>query len=348
MTAAACCPGQTDGAQHLVPLQVDDEPALREHRDAPAVERGAHAVEQPRPPPGHADDRDAGGPAGVQGRTGARADLGGGVEQRAVEVGGDELGPPRPDVAELDHLVVAGEDAVRPHRPRHRRRHGTGTGAISDIPGVSTSCAAEPRAQGGGHVHRAVGALVHLEQAGDGAGDRAQGAVERGRGLRLPVGVAVADGQPPGLEGGAVRGAGQLPVGALAGEPRLDVELARGAGAEVAGGDVDDAVGQLERLEELLLPGEQPAVLVGGLLGPAEAEHLDLVEPVHADDAAGVLAVGAGLAAEAGRPAGVAARPGGEVEHLLHVHPGDRHLRGPDQVEVVSLDPVDLLVVLAR
>src|SRR3712207_7403099 len=58
------------------------------------------------------------------------------------------------------------------------------------------------------------------------------------------------------------------------------------------------------------------SVLLRGLLGPAEAEHLDLVEPVHADDAAGVLAVGTGLAAEAGRPAGVAQRPARQVEHL--------------------------------
>ena len=141
---------------------------------------------------------------------------------------------------------------------------------------------------------------------------------------------------------------GQLAVGALAGEPRLDVVLAGGAGAEVAGGDVDHAVGQLQRLEELLLPLQQPQVLGRGLLGPAEAEHLDLVEPVHADDAAGVLAVGAGLAAEAGRPAGVAPRAGGEVEHLLGVHAGQRHLGGADEVEVVALDPVDLLVVLAE
>ena len=69
---------------------------------------------------------------------------------------------------------------------------------------------------------------------------------------------------------------------------------------------------------------------------------------MHADDAAGVLAVGAGLAAEAGRPAGVAARAGRQVEHLAGVHAGQRHLGGADEVQVVALDPVDLLVVLAE
>ena len=39
-----------------------------------------------------------------------------------------------------------------------------------------------------------------------------------------------------------------------------------------------------------------------------EREHLDLVELVHAEDAARVLARGARLAPEAGREAGVAAR----------------------------------------
>ena len=139
--------------------------------------------------------------------------------------------------------------------------------AASVIPGVSSSTPPSHGRSAFGHVHRAVGALVHLEQAGDGAGDRAQRAVQRGGRLRLPVVVPVADVQPAGLEGGAVRGRRQLAVGALAGEPRLDVVLAGGAGAEVAGGDVDDAVGQLERLEELLLPLQQPEVLGRGLLG---------------------------------------------------------------------------------
>ena len=46
----------------------------------------------------------------------------------------------------------------------------------------------------------------------------------------LVAGVAAgADVEPPGLEGRAVRGRRQLAVGALRREPRLDVELARGA-----------------------------------------------------------------------------------------------------------------------
>ena len=55
---------------------------------------------------------------------------------------------------------------------------------------------------------------------------------------------------------GAVRGARDLaPVAAVAapGHPGLDVELAVGGRAEVARRDVDHAVGDLERLEDLLL-----------------------------------------------------------------------------------------------
>ena len=42
--------------------------------------------------------------------------------------------------------------------------------------------------------------------------------------------------------------------------------------------------------------GQQPLVLGLRLLRGAEDEHLDLVEPVHPEDASGVLAVRAGLA----------------------------------------------------
>ena len=55
--------GQADGAQHLVALQVDDEPALREDGDAAPVERHPDAVEQPGAAAGDADDRDPGVPA---------------------------------------------------------------------------------------------------------------------------------------------------------------------------------------------------------------------------------------------------------------------------------------------
>src|SRR5581483_6415145 len=94
-------------------------------------------------------------------------------------------------------------------------------------------------------------------------------------------------------------------VASLAGEPGLDVVLLHGRGAEVAGGDVDDAVRDAELLDELLLDGEQELVLSARVLGPHEREHLDLVELVDAEHAARVLAGRAGLAAKVRREARV-------------------------------------------
>ena len=65
----------------------------------------------------------------------------------------------------------------------------------------------------------------------------------------------------------------------------------------------DDAVRQPEPADDLLFDREDALVLVDDSLGRAVREHLDLVELVHAEDAARVLAVGAGLAPEARRVA---------------------------------------------
>ncbi|GAA2858451.1 hypothetical protein GCM10020220_054520 [Nonomuraea rubra] len=86
-------------------------------------------------------------------------------------------------------------------------------------------------------------------------------------------------------------------------------------------------------------------MLLLGVLGAHVREHLDLVELVHPDDAPGVLAVRARLAAEARRPARVTQRQLVGVEDLLGVVAGQRHLGGADEVEVVLGEAVDLLVV---
>src|SRR5207244_12408541 len=93
---------------------------------------------------------------------------------------------------------------------------------------------------------------------------------------------------------------GDLPIPPLAREPGLDVVPLRVGRAELAGAAVHDPVGDLQRAEPLLLPGQDPFVLVPGLVRHHEAEHLELVELAEPEDALGVLAVGPGLAAEAG------------------------------------------------
>src|SRR6266542_936546 len=128
-----------------------------------------------------------------------------------------------------------------------------------------------------GDAHAAVLELVVLEQGDDGAADRDSGAVE---GVDGPVAARLARSasDPPGLVVGAVRGRGQLAPGALRRDPGLAVVFLGGRAAEVAGGDVDDPVGDLQRLEDLLLAGEQQLVLLGGGLRQHERDHLDLVE----------------------------------------------------------------------
>ena len=81
-----------------------------------------------------------------------------------------------------------------------------------------------------------------------------------------------------------------------------------------------------------------------GLLDGREHEHLDLVELVHAEDAARVLAGGAGLAAKARREPGVAQRQLVDLEDLAGVKRRQRDLGGSDEIELVFGQPVELLL----
>ena len=85
-------------------------------------------------------------------------------------------------------------------------------------------------------------------------------------------------------------------------------------------------------------------MLLARLLRLDEAEHLDLVELVHPEDALRVLAGGARLAPEAGGEPGVAARQLARAEDLARVQRGERHLRGAGQEQLVLGHAVDLLL----
>ena len=194
--------------------------------------------------------------------------------------------------------------------------------------------------------HRAVGLLAVLDQRQQRAAGGEGGAVQRVHVPRPPDAGAVADVEPPRLEVGGVGAGRQLPVALLAGQPDLDVVLLGGGGAEVAHRDVLHLVVEPQLLGDLLLDREQLVVGLLRLVGQAEHEHLQLVELVDAEDAARVLAGGAGLAAEARGEADVAQRQLRLLQDRAGVQRCQRHLGRADQEQVVLLDGVGLLARL--
>ena len=108
----------------------------------------------------------------------------------------------------------------------------------------------------------------------------------------------------PRLEVAAVGAARDLAIGALPGQPDLEVVgLARRRSRCRPQHSGHDAVGQLQPLQHRLGAADHALVLGLRLLRRGDADQLDLVELVLADHAPGVLAGGAGLGAEAGRQA---------------------------------------------
>ena len=103
----------------------------------------------------------------------------------------------------------------------------------------------------------------------------------------------------------------------MGGNPSLIVELAGRRRTEVATGNIDGAVGQFHGCKHVLFHGQKALVHFFRVLRLAVDKHLQLVELVDAQDAASVLTVGAGLAAEAGGPAGVEQRAVGQVDDLV-------------------------------
>src|SRR6266487_744115 len=73
-------------------------------------------------------------------------------------------------------------------------------------------------------------------------------------------------------------------------------------------------------------------------IGMREAEHLRLVELVHTEDAAGVLPVRAGLAAEARREPGVAQGERVWVDDLTAMQRRERDLARPDEEQLAVVE----------
>jgi hypothetical protein len=147
-----------------------------------------------------------------------------------------------------------------------------------------------------------------------------------------------------------VQGAARhLEPAADARRPYLEVVRLRIGEAEVAAGQQQHAVAQAEPLQHGLRVRRQLVERRAARVRPLEPHQLDLVELVHAQDAARVLAVRAGLAPEARRVRHVALRQ--RVlgpEQLAGVHVRDRHLRRRDQVEPVLANVVHLVGILRQ
>lgn len=173
--------------------------------------------------------------------------------------------------------------------------------------------------------------LEVLEDGADGAGGGGEGGVEAVDVRLLDVGLlldAETDLEVARLVVGAVGARDELLELALVGEPGLEIELLRGGVVERAGHNGDDAVGDAERLIEGLAVGDHVLEHLPRLLGLRDAELLHLCELVHAEDAPDVLAVRAGLLAEAGRVAGVLEGKVLGLEPLVAVEGGDGLLGG--------------------
>ena len=195
----------------------------------------------------------------------------------------------------------------------------------------------------------AVGRLVVLEDGGDDAGQGEGRAVEGVAQLNLlVVGVTVAAVQAVGLIALKVRHGAYLEPAALGGAPGLEV-VADGRGeAHVATAETEDVIGELQLLQQALYVGQHLLERLVRVLRGVDAYDLHLVELMQAVQAAHVLAVRAGLAAEAGR---VGAALDGQVllvEDHVAVDVGDRHLSRRDEVEVVKVGVVHLALLVGQ
>lgn len=121
-----------------------------------------------------------------------------------------------------------------------------------------------------------------------------------------------------------------------------------GGEVELAGDDVDDAIGDGEGLVEGLGVGDHLVEHWPGVAGRREAELLHLLELVDAEDAAGVAPVAPHLLAEAGGEARVAQRQCVLAQPLLPVEGRDGLLRSCDQVLLLLPHRPCLLRALSR
>ena len=145
------------------------------------------------------------------------------------------------------------------------------------------------------------------------------------------------------MVGRAVRGTGQLTERILGGNPCFNIELASSTGTQISCSDINDTVCQSQRLQHAFLPGDETVVLCLCFFRSCVDKHFQLVELVHTNDAAGVLAAGSGFAAVASGPTGITQWSIGEVDDFVRVITGERNLAGSSEIEVICGEVVNLI-----
>ncbi len=162
--------------------------------------------------------------------------------------------------------------------------------------------AAHVFAEGFGDGDGAVRVLVVFEDGDEDARAGDDGVVEGVAEERFAVGGFVAEVAAAGLEIVEAAGGVGFAVAVAGGHPGFHVDHAGVFDAQVAGAALQQAVGEVQALEHFFGEGEHLAVprFAFFLVVFADDDLFDLVELVDAVEAGGVLAVGAGLAAEAG------------------------------------------------
>ena len=136
-----------------------------------------------------------------------------------------------------------------------------------------------------------------------------------------------------GLEVAHARAGADLAVGVLARHPDFQIVGFGAAKTHVAGAEHNDAVGQLQQLQDLFGVAGQLLQRLEALVGGDDLHHLHLVELMLANKASGVFAAGSGFGAEARGMGDKLERQLGFVEDAVAHQVGHRHFGGGDQRE---------------
>ena len=160
-------------------------------------------------------------------------------------------------------------------------------------------------------------------------------------GLVLGI-ILIADGSAARLEVLKIAAGGNLHIAAVAGHPHLNIIGLGTAEAQVAGGKHHHAVGQAQQLQYALRIVGQLFQLGIAFLGLGKFHQFHFVKLVLPDQAAGIPAGAACLAAEAGGVRTEAHRQLAAIQNIAAVHIGHRYLSSGDQVVIQPLQLVHI------